>query len=152
MSDDNRRALWLTAAFILLCLSFVLLFARGASAVWDELDPEDYPPEGIAITDYDELSVVEEYKYLGMEDNEDNEDAEEPEDMKLGASSFPGPPENGNPDGLNEEAQPELLEQVKAIREDIQFFLYGFLPIVLAVFVLYKFCVWFYHTFIAGAF
>ena len=109
------------------------------------MDTEDSPPEGIAITDFDELSLVEEYRYLGME--------EAKQEMTLGESNLQLPfLDKDGPNGLSAEAQASLLEDVKAIRADISLFLYGVLPVVLAAIVLFKGCIWFYRTFIAGAF
>lgn len=151
MSED-KKAFLTTIGFVLLCCSLLLLFARGSSAAWEEMEPGDYPPEGIAITDFDELSLVEEYQYPGMEDTGNQV---EPDNLTLGESSGQLPPDAPKADslsGLSEEAQSSLLEEVKAIRADISLFLYGVLPVILAAAVLYKGCIWFYRTFIAGAF
>lgn len=147
--SEEKKAFLSTIGFVLLCCSLLLLFVRGSSAAWEEMDAEDYPPEGIAITDFDELSLVEEYKYLGMEDTGNQS---EPDKLTLGESSLYLPPDRDAPSGLSEEAQASLLEDVKAIRADIRLFLYGVLPVVLAAIVLFKGCVWFYRTFISGAF
>lgn len=143
--NEEKRAVLSTIGFVLLCCSLLLLFARGSSAAWEEMDTEDSPPEGIAITDFDELSLVEEYRYLGME--------EAKQEMTLGESNLQLPfLDKDGPNGLSAEAQASLLEDVKAIRADISLFLYGVLPVVLAAIVLFKGCIWFYRTFIAGAF
>lgn len=146
---EEKKAVLFTIGFVLLCCSLLLLFARGSSAAWEEVDAKEYPQEGSAITDFDERSLVEEYKYLGMEDTGNQV---EPDNLTLGESSLYLPPDKDVLSGLSEEAQASLLENVEAIRADIRFFLYGVLPVILAAAVLFKGCIWFYRTFISGAF
>lgn len=132
MSED-KKAFLTTIGFVLLCCSLLLLFARGSFAA--EADFEGYPPVWS-----DEYPVME---------------PAEPDKLTLGESSGqlpPDAPEDDSPSGLSEEAQAALLEDVKAIRADVSLFLYGVLPVMLAAIVLFKGCIWFYRTFIAGAF
>lgn len=130
--SEEKKAFLSTISFVLLCCSLLLLFVRGSSAAWEDSDFEDYSP-------------VWSDEYPGME-------PAEPDKLTLGESSLYLPPDRDTPSGLSEEAQASLLEDVKAIRADIRLFLYGALPVVLAAAVLFKGCVWFYRTFISGAF
>ena len=133
--NEEKKAVLFTVGFVLLCCSLLLLFARGSFAAWDEADFEGYPPVWS-----DEYPVME---------------PAEPDKLTLGESSGqlpPDAPKNDSPSGLSEEAQAALLEDVKAIRADVSLFLYGVLPVMLAALVLFKGCIWFYRTFIAGAF
>lgn len=203
MSEETRRALLATVAFVLLCLSFLLLFFRSASAAWQvekEFPPGFYSPASEAAAEESEPSepdgsqpmeeetapepeesldsgesdteippyfgelpedgaVPDTGELSGPDDGpaleEKAELRESPEDLTLGASSLPPPPGYSTPigpGGLSGDAQAALLEDIRAIRTDISLFLYGFLPLVIAVLILYKFCIWFYRTFIASAF
>lgn len=129
---EEKKAVLFTIGFVLLCCSLLLLFARGSSAAWEDSDFEDYSP-------------VWSDEYPGME-------PAEPDNLTLGESSLYLPPDKDVLSGLSEEAQASLLENVEAIRADIRLFLYGVLPVILAAAVLFKGCIWFYRTFISGAF
>lgn len=175
MSEETRRALLATVAFVLLCLSLMLLLFRSASAAWqvekefppgfyspvseagpEESEPdESQPMEKETAPDAGELPEPDEGLAFEETFDETAEPGGAPDDLTLGASSLPLPPGYSlpiGPGGLSEDAQAALLEDIRAIRTDISLFLYGFLPLVIAVLILYKFCIWFYRTFIASAF
>lgn len=200
MSEETRRALLATVAFVLLCLSLMLLLFRSACAAWQvekEFPPGFYSPDSEAASEESGLPEPEEYLPMeeetapepeGSSDGEETdteippyfeelpegetvpdagelpepdeglafeetaEPGETPEDLTLGVSGLPLPPGYSTPIWPSEDAQAALLEDIRAIRTDISLFLYGFLPLVIAVLILYKFCIWFYRTFIASAF
>lgn len=79
------------------------------------------------------------------------EEGEVPEEVPEESPDDPEVPELEEEESRGDPLESEtetLLEDITKIRQYLELLLYGLLPLTGAVILVYKFCMWFYYTFI----
>lgn len=72
-----------------------------------------------------------------------------PEDSSPDGSEIPpDEPSEDEPTTLPDDIPPGLVEDVSAIRQSLEILLYFVIPFSAALLFVYKFCMWFYYTFV----
>lgn len=140
----------------------VLLIAAGMSFVFSfpvkALDPRILERLPMGYTEDSELTVIENAfdkdAYSGGLPEEEKPDGESPEDIPEEGISG-----EGSPDVLDSGAildsgidpQQKMYEDISSIRQGLDIILYFCIPITAATFLIWKFCQWFYCTFVETA-
>lgn len=163
---ENRWMIPLCLLFTLVAFAFTL-----SNTIAHAEEPADYEywvigesndSEQVDETDsYPNFDIVDEK--LPGEPNPNTETEDIPigssnEDIVIGDSSN-DIPENeivlGESDnatiGYSDLEDDNVLNELKAIRQNSDIILYGLIPLIIAFWVICKFCVWFYETFIESA-
>lgn len=58
--------------------------------------------------------------------------------------------ENQRPFFADDTEKQYFFDNLAAVRKDLDFLLYVVIPVSAAVLIIYKFCIWFYHTFVGS--
>lgn len=148
--DDTRKRLFFTLSITLVVLSFII-YQTPAFAAELEFPPADVPGSS--------------EQEPGQEEPPDNLEQEPgPEELPDSSGQEPGLEEP--PDSLGQEPSLEeppdslalepgidvnlIYEDLHSIRQNWDVFLFFVVPVLCAFYVIIKFCIWFYNTFLEG--
>lgn len=128
--------------FFLFCMSAVLLGFFLCQFPASALEPEDEPQDSGIILDIED--EPEEWEEPSESDSPETLPSEE--DINLWDEEVP----STTPDMIDLDLS-TVSTDVAAIRQNSDIFLYFVIPVSCAFFLICKFCVWFYSTFVKDA-
>lgn len=176
MQGDDRKWAFITGSLFILCFGLIFLTCstlnahaieypseesaevRYSELVSDSLtvgaSAEEVPPD-VEFPDSD-FGEASDFPYQDEPDDFQDDFIQDAGDLIIGESEDLTVGESGLTIGMSagssDTKEDDILKELSSIRSCMEIIVYFVVPAAVAILLIYKFCIWFYKTFIDSAF